>query len=199
MFAFIRGKLVTASPPSVILDVQGIGYELFVPSSHFSLLPALGSEVTLHAVLVIRDMSQTLYGFVTWRDKHLFEQLLGVTGIGPKLALSLLGHLTSQELCEALSCGDVACLTRVPGIGKRTAERLILELKDKPMASMFDEGGVLSASMPLRGKVTQDAVSALMRLGYHQSQAHKAVQQSLTESAPDIALADLVATALRHV
>ncbi len=131
MIAYIRGKLQQLTAFSVTIETQGIGYEVYIPASLFSKLPQIGSDILLHTVFIIRENSQTLYGFADIREKELFESLNSVRGVGPKLALSIIGHMPQGELSEALQQEDVRAISKIPGIGKKTAERLIVELRDK--------------------------------------------------------------------
>ncbi len=119
MFAFIKGELVYASPLNVIVETNGIGYKIFVPASVFSKLPQLGNAVFLHVSYVVRELSHTLYGFLSVQERDLFEMLMGVTGIGPKLALSLIGHMILHDLKKAITNGEIVVICKVPGIGKK--------------------------------------------------------------------------------
>ena len=131
MYAYIKGTLTQASASCATVEAAGVGYKLFVPANLFTKLPHLGSEVLLHTSFVVREQSQALYGFIASQERDLFETLMGVTGIGPKLALSLIGHLSLSDLQFAISQGNIAALSKVPGVGKKIAERLVVELRDK--------------------------------------------------------------------
>src|SRR5437868_894036 len=128
MYAFIKGLLVQSSPMSVIVETNGIGYRVFIPANVFGKLPQINHQVILHLSYVVRELSQTLYGFHSESERDLFEELMGVTGIGPKMALNVIGHLSLQDLQRAVSSHDIVSLSKVPGIGKKTAERLIIEM-----------------------------------------------------------------------
>lgn len=200
MFAYLKGTLVTTHPTYVVVDVQGIGYFLFIPCRLIGELPALGQLVHFYTSFVVRESSQVLYGFLNNQERDIFEVLLNITGIGPKLALSLIGHLTLSELQTAIANQDLPTLCRVPGVGKKTAERLVVELKDK-LTTLFS---MQMAQLAISGNVfksqhVQDAILALINLGYNQSTAQKAIKQSLKDL-PDAAdLALLITTALKNI
>jgi len=131
-----KGKLAHSSPASIIIDAGGIGYKIFIPANIFNALPQIGSEVMLQTSFVIRELSQTLYGFLSAHERDVFEALMGVTGIGPKTALAVIGHLSVHDLQRSIAGHDIATISKVPGIGKKTAERLIIEMRDK-LPAMF--------------------------------------------------------------
>ena len=189
-----------STPTSVILEVNGIGYKLFVPASVFSHLPQIGSTLTLYASFVVRELSQTLYGFFTPQERDFYEALLNVTGIGPKIALALIGHMSLQELQRAISNEDTATLCRIPGIGKKGAERLIIEMRDKVEASS-GHAGEFSAHYVAdpHSQTVNDAVSALINLGYNQSIAQKAIKKSLKDIPGALDLGALISCALKHI
>lgn len=190
MFSFIRGKLHHATPSSVTLDCNGVGYLIAIPTSIFSALPPLGKEVLLHTSFVVREQSHALYGFLTADECKLFERLLDVNGIGPKTALSLIAHLPTPKLEEAVQQNDVHALCKVPGVGKKTAQRLLIDMRDKiTLKSRF----VTSPNQKL-----QDAISALINLGYTQMAAENALQKVLQEQPENQELATLITLALKH-
>jgi holliday junction DNA helicase RuvA len=195
MFAYIKGILTQATACYATLEASGIGYKLLVPVN--LQLPQLGSEILLHTAFIVREQSQALYGFLSSQERDLFETLLGVTGIGPKLALSLIGHLSLSDLQQALNQANIVLLSKVPGIGKKIAERLVVELRDK-LPHLFP----VSISIPLTDPQAQkinDAMSALINLGYHQNSAQKAIKKVLQESSEEIELAILLTQALKHI
>jgi len=200
MFAYIKGKLVDANPLSVIVDVGGIGYKIFISARAFGQLPKHGETVFLHTAFIVREASQTLYGFLASGERELFEALLNVSGVGPKLALALIGHLTLEDLQRAINAADTYSLSKVPGVGKRTAERLIVELKDK-LPALFPRDIATSPEVTgnLGPVLIKDAVSALVNLGYTQAIAKKAIQDSLKELPEDVKLPVLITTALKNV
>ena len=169
MIARIAGKLVAKHPPQVIVDVNGIGYEIDVPMSTLYQLPATGSEVTLLTHLLVREDAHQLYGFATERERALFRQLLKISGVGARTALSVLSGMSVADVNQAVSEQDSARFTRVPGIGKKTAERLLLELKDK-----LDVAVVAVTADAVNPNT--DIVKALLALGYNDKEASFAVK-----------------------
>lgn len=200
MFAYIKGVLTQSTPVSVVIEANGIGYKLFIPASACSQLPQTGSPVTLHTAFVVRELSQTLYGFFSMQERDFFEALLGVTGIGPKIALALIGHMSLNELQRAISGGDTVTLCRIPGIGKKGAERLIIEMRDKVDASAFHHEG-LSAHYVAdpHAQAVNDAVSALINLGYNQNIAQKAIKKSLKDIPEALDVGALISLALKNI
>lgn len=176
MIGRLTGMLNEKRPPTVVVDVNGIGYEVDVPMSTFFLLPATGNMVTLHTHLVVREDAHLLFGFASDEERRVFRQLLKISGVGTRTALSLLSGLSVSELYQAVSSQDGARLTRIPGIGKKTAERLLLELRDKLAAggTTVAAGGTASA----RG----DALNALISLGYSEKEAVNALGKLAAET-----------------
>lgn len=174
MIAHLRGVLLRRHPAAIVLEVQGVGYELQVPVGTYTQLPEAGSATALHVHTHVREDAIHLYGFATTAEKQLFEKLITVNGIGPKLALAILSGLPAEALGQALRGGDVARLTAIPGVGKKTAERLVVELRDK-MAMTLE--GNAAAAMP--AGAAEDVTSALVNLGYSPAQAAKTVQRAL--------------------
>jgi Holliday junction DNA helicase RuvA len=201
MYAYIKGTLVSATPAQVILDVNGIGYILYIPHRVLEQLPALGHTMQLFSTFVVREFAHSLYGFISEHERDVFEVLMNITGIGPKLALSLIGHLPLPALQEAIMIQDIRTLCKVPGVGKKTAERLIVELKDKLAHLLhFDMADyALEARFDPKSQTLQDAVLALINLGYTQSVAQKAVKQSLKELNDEADLATLITLALKFI
>jgi len=178
MIGRLTGILLEKQPPQILLDVGGVGYEVEAPMSTFYRLPALGEKTTLHTHLVVREDAQLLYAFAEKRDCTLFRELIRLNGVGPKLALALMSGLEVDELIAAVQAQDTSALVRVPGVGKKTAERLLVELKDKFKAwESLPGAAVPLASGPAAGGVshTADAVSALIALGYKPQEASRAV------------------------
>lgn len=179
MIGRLSGILLEKQPPHILLDVQGVGYELDAPMSTFYQLPALGEKVTLHTHMVVREDAQLLYAFADKRGRELFRELIRLNGVGPKLALALMSGMEVDELVMAVQHQDVSALVRVPGVGKKTAERLLIELRDRfkvwdalPGAvSLAAPSGIANAPV----KPSADAVSALIALGYKPQEASKAV------------------------
>ena len=172
MIGRLSGTLLEKNPPQLTLDVQGVAYEVDVPMSTFYNLPGNGERVTLYTHLVVREDAHLLYGFGTPGERHAFRQLLKVNGIGAKIALSVLSGLSVTELAQAITLQESGRLTRIPGIGKKTAERLLLELKDKLGA---DIGPAASADRP--ALATSDIMHALVALGYSEREATSAIRE----------------------
>ena len=200
MYVYLKGILVASNPAQAIVDVQGIGYSLHIPCRLLGELPELGKQVQFFTAFVVREASHALYGFLSSQERDLFEVLMNVTGIGPKLALSLIGHLTFDELNAAVAAQDIPTLCRVPGVGKKTAERLIVELKDKLPQLQPIHASSYTVSMP-HSKLhnVQDAMLALINLGYNQHTAQKAIKQSLKDLPETADLALLITTALKNI
>lgn len=198
MLSYIRGKLAAHTVHYCVIDVSGVGYKLFIPSNATHMLPQLGEEIMLHCSLIIRELSHSLYGFISPMERELFEQLLAVTGVGPKLALSVIGHISYNDLLCAIAAGNTAPLCKIPGIGKKTAERLLIEMRDKlELPPSCDVQGS-SAGYPSR-QLIADALSALINLGYTQNSSQKAIQQSMESTKEPHDLATLITSALQHL
>ena len=165
MIGRLHGKLIEKTPPQVLVDVGGVGYEVDVPMSTFCNLPAEGSEITLLTHFIVREDAQLLYGFATAAERQTFRALIRISGVGPRIALAVLSGMSTQDLADAVEQGNATLLTRVPGIGKKTADRLVLELKGKLAGNAFaPAGGAASAAQA-------DILSALMALGYSEREA----------------------------
>ena len=197
MIEYIKGTLTYSSPLKTVIEVGHIGYKLQIPFNNYSKLPSLGEMVCLYLSTVIREDSHKHFGFLTVEERDLFELLLDVSGIGPKTALALLGHLEAIDLQLAISKSDVTGICKVPGIGKKTAERLIVEMRDR-----FQKGGqtlLPSASSKKEGSLSEDALSALINLGYPPPQAQKALQLVLGEEKETPDISRLITLALRKL
>jgi Holliday junction DNA helicase RuvA len=178
MIAHLRGRLLEKHPNRVIVDVQGVGYEAQVPLSTFYQVGEPGEEIALRIHTHVREDALVLYGFATLLELQLFERLIGVSGIGPKLALSVLSGIEPHELVSAIRQGNVARLTATPGVGKKTSERLVLELKDK-MGTFAPAEGAATTSAAAGDALRTDLLSALLNLGYHRPLAERAVDAAL--------------------
>lgn len=199
MFAFIRGILIAATPLYCILDANGVGYKLFTPTNILGKLPEIGKETLLYSSFIVREHSQALYGFFTVQERDLFELLLGATGVGPKMALSIIGHLSAHEFHTAIAASDCIQLCKIPGIGKKTAERLIVEMRDKIKALTPHNPAEFSIPVTSHQQAITDAMGALIHLGYTQAVAQKAIKKSV-ESIPENAdLATLITVALKNI
>lgn len=197
MYSFIHGKLRVLTPAYVVLEASGVGYKIFIPASVFGELSELGSECLLHVSFVVREMSMAFYGFTEPMDRDLFEQLQNVSGIGPKSALNLIGHLGPAALQAAIHGEEVAALCQVPGIGKKTAERLIIELRDK-LSYSPKELAVKIEKDPQKEKIS-DAMNALVNLGYNHMTAQKALKKALKEVPEESDLPSLITYALKNI
>lgn len=171
MIAHLRGKLISKHPNQAIVEAAGVGYEVNISIPTFSGLPALGADVALFIYTHVREDALALFGFLRSEDKQLFEKLLSVSGIGPKLAITILSGMPADAMVAAIKGNNLAALTRIPGIGKKTAERLVLELRDKLDA--FTAPATIAAVTP----VEEDVISALMNLGYQRSLVEKTLGQ----------------------
>jgi Holliday junction DNA helicase RuvA len=176
MIAHLRGLLLTKSPNQIIVECSGVGYEVAISVATFSALPAEGANAALHIYTNVREDQIALFGFAELTEKRLFEKLLTISGIGPKLAITVLSGISADRLVTAIRSGDHATLTRIPGIGKKTAERVVLELKDKLEALAIESSS--DATIP-HGPAADDAISALTNLGYQRPIAQKAVEAAL--------------------
>jgi Holliday junction DNA helicase RuvA len=184
MIGFLRGKLVHKAPPFLVLDVQGVGYEVEAPMTTFYDLPAINEEIKLHTHLVVREDAHILFGFSTEADRTLFRTLIKVNGVGPKLALTILSGQSAEEFHRCIHDNDTQTLVRLPGVGKKTAERLIIEMRDRLPDlgnSALTGADKTGAAMPSAGKPKQEAVSALCSLGYKPLDASKMVQNISAE------------------
>jgi len=189
MIGKISGTLLEKHPPLVLVDVGGVGYEIDVPMSTFYNLPATGEKIALHTQLIVREDAHQLYGFATHDERAAFRQLIKISGVGPKLALTILSGLSVAELSHVVAAQEVGRLTKIPGIGKKTAERLLLELRDKlPGAS----AALLAGAEPVPA-VRSDVLDALLALGYNEREAGWAVKQL----PPSLDVSDSIRQALK--
>ncbi|MEN8687064.1 MAG: Holliday junction branch migration protein RuvA [Desulfuromonadales bacterium] len=196
MIALVRGNLVYKSIDHVIIDVGGVGYRLFIPLSTFYALPETG-EASFYTHTHVREDALLLYGFLTLEEKDLFAVLIGISGIGPKLAVNILSHIPAADLKHAIAAGDVKRLSGLPGIGRKTAERLVLELKDKigPVDTPLAAAGTSPLAGQPSGDLINDVVSALVNLGYKENQVRKVLESM--ELAPDVPMEDALKGALK--
>jgi Holliday junction DNA helicase RuvA len=171
MIGRLTGKLVSKQPPLLLLDVGGVGYEVEAPMSTFYKLPPLGETVTLQTHLSIREDAHLLFGFASSQEKALFRELIKISGVGPKLALALLSGVSVEDFWSTVRAGEVARLTKVPGVGKKTAERLVIEMRDK--AGGVEVAGMPSLSPAAAGSPLQEARTALAALGYKPAEVQR--------------------------
>jgi len=198
MITFLRGKLVEALPTQVTVEVGGVGYEALIPLSSFDKLPSPGGEVHLLTHLAIREDAHVLYGFLTAAERDLFRLLIHtVSGIGPKIALNVLSGMNVTALRGAVAGGDVKALSQISGVGKKTAERIVVELKDKIGAAGAWEASSAKRGLSDADQKLNDAVLALMALGFKQVEAHETIRASQALLGPQAAVEDLVRAALK--
>lgn len=193
MIALIRGHLIVKAPQFVIVDVHGVGYKVYIPLSAFTRLPSQGEEVTVHTYTHMREDAIQLYGFLTAEERDFFTTLLTISGIGPRMGLNIMSGTSLSNLMEIVDKEDVKRLSMIPGVGKKTAARLILELKEKlvPVSPPAGEGGI-------DPKIAADALSALINLGYPRNQAQEAIHLA-GKSSRDISIEEVIREALRYL
>ena len=200
MIAQLTGTLARSESSSVILDVGGVGYQVFVPSPTLSSLPEVGGKMTLQTHLIVREDDLSLYGFSTTVDLAAFKLLLSASGVGPKVALALLSTLDVSELARALSTSDTKSITRVPGVGPKLAQRLCLELGDKMAAFAFERKVDESQSGPKtsdQNATFEDVIDALAGLGYSRADARRAAERAIAATGGDADAGALISTALQ--
>ena len=185
MIAFLRGRILDKQPNLLIVDVQGVGYHVNVPLSTFYDVGEAGAEVSLRIHTHVREDALQLYGFLTTLEQQIFERLIAISGIGPKLAVAVLSGIEPGELIAAIHRGDLARLTAIPGVGRKTAERMVLELKDRLAQLVVPAGAAMPTPDSPGERLRTDLLSALQNLGYHRPLAEKAVDATLSSaSAP---------------
>ena len=198
MITFLHGKLVEALPTQVTVEVHGVGYEVLIPLSSYDKLPSTGGEVRLLTHLAVREDAQVLYGFMTAAERELFRLLINtVSGIGPKIALNILSGMNATAFRGAVANGDFNTLSQISGVGKKTAERIVVELKDKIGAPGAWEANSARRALSPDDQRVNDAVLALIALGFKQVEAHDAVRATLNALGPKVALEDLVRASLK--
>lgn len=194
MIGRLQGILVQKQPPGLVLDVQGVGYELDAPMSTFYALPTVGQIVVLHTHLAIREDAHQLYGFATLEEKQLFRDLIRVSGVGGKLALTILSGTSVKEFVSTIQRGDASILTQLPGIGKKTAERLVLELRDR-LGKTFSNLPALPQVEGTDPEAMTDAFGALLALGYKEAEAGRMLKSS---GRPGLSSEQLIRAALQN-
>ncbi|HSH43309.1 MAG TPA: Holliday junction branch migration protein RuvA [Arenicellales bacterium] len=198
MIAFLKGVLLDKRPPTLVVDVHGVGYELDAPMTTFYDLPAPGQEVTVYTHMVVREDAQLLFAFSDASQRDVFRSLLKISGVGPRVALAILSTLSTREFFDAVSDNDVSRLTRVPGIGRKTAERLMVEMRDRVLKQVEADGQPRPAAAAATGRASsvEDAVSALIALGYKAPEASRAIRNIEVEG---LSSEDLIRQALRQL
>lgn len=198
MIGFLKGKLVEALPTQVVLDVQGVGYEALIPLSSYDKLPAPGQEVKLLTHLAVREDAHTLYGFMTAAERELFRLLIDtVSGIGPKIALNILSGISVTAFRGAVANSDVKALSQISGVGRKTAERIVVELKDKVGAAGAWEAASAQRALTPEDQKLNDAVLALVALGFKPVEAHDSLRKAQGALGPAATVEDLVRACLR--
>jgi Holliday junction DNA helicase RuvA len=197
VIARLRGRMLEKHPNRIVVDVNGVGYEVFVPLSSYYGLGDPGSDIALRIHTHVREDALALYGFATVVEQELFERLIGVSGIGPKLAMAVLSGIEPADLIRAIGRGDVARLTAIPGVGRKTSERIVLELKDR-LPPACPPVSVVADAAPQESVLREDLLSALTNLGYHRPLAEKAVGAAL-EAVPDGGFERTLKQALREL
>jgi Holliday junction DNA helicase RuvA len=176
MIAHLRGRLFSKQPQQAIVEAAGVGYDVAISVSTYTALPAEGAEVALHIHTQVREDTLALYGFLDRNDKRIFEKLITVSGVGPKLAITIQSGLPADRLVAALRAQDHATLTRIPGVGKKLAERLVVELKDK-----LEDMAAAAPAVSAAGPAAEDVLSALVNLGYQRPSAQKAIEAAVAK------------------
>ncbi|MBS99817.1 MAG: Holliday junction branch migration protein RuvA [Oceanospirillaceae bacterium] len=206
MIGRLTGEVLEKQPPQLLLDVNGVGYEVEASMNTFYKLPALGERISLHTHMVVREDAQLLYGFADARERVLFRALIKTNGVGPKLALAILSGISSEEFIHCVNREDSATLVRIPGVGKKTAERLIVEMKDKldslelPTATEFAlDAPASDAPLPVATDNRAEAESALVALGYKPVQATKAIEAAAAVQGSDAVVEELIRHALKSM
>lgn len=199
MITFLRGKLTDVLPTQIVVDVAGIGYEVLIPLSSFDKLPTRGSDITLLTHLSIREDAHVLYGFMTAAERDMFRLLINtVSGIGPKIALNILSGVNISSLRSAVATGDVKSLSQISGVGKKTAERIVVELRDKiGKSAALEPSGAMRTPASAGDERFGDAVSALVALGFKQPDAHESIRAAQAVLGPEAGVEQLVRAALK--
>ncbi|MBT3394478.1 MAG: Holliday junction branch migration protein RuvA [Waddliaceae bacterium] len=200
MIDFVKGELFELYPTHAIIDVNGIGYKIFISASDYGKMPATEADITLHTSFIIRENFQALYGFLTTQERDIFNLLLTVSGIGPKMALALISSLDAEALHTAINTNDTALIAKTPGIGKKTAERLVIDIRDK-FSSINNICTRFSTTKATpQSKDIEDAISALTNLGYNKKSVEKAINKTLSGTTNDtLPLLELITTSLKHI
>jgi holliday junction DNA helicase RuvA len=198
MITFLQGRLIEALPTQVTVDVQGVGYEVLIPLSSYDKLPSVGQEVKILTHLAVREDSHVLYGFMTTQERDMFRLLVNtVSGIGPKLALNILSGMNVTALRGAVAQADIKALSKISGVGRKTAERIVVELKDKIGPAGAWEAISAQRALPPEDQKVNDAVLALIALGFKQVEAHETVRTILPTLGEKVSVEDLVRACLK--
>ncbi len=198
MYESIKGTLKEKDPLKAIIETNGIGFRLSIPLSTYTRLPSLEAHVHLHLSHVVREDAHTLYAFIDKEERDLFETLITLSGVGPKTALAIIGHIDIGAFQRAVAAADVRILSKIPGIGKKTAERLVIEMRDK-LKGLSKKGKGAAAAISVGDTLLSDALNALIHLGYNPLEAQKAVQSALQEKKDETDLGNLITLALQKI
>ncbi len=199
MYHYLSGKLITKSPTAVVIDAGGVGYDVLIPVSTYSSLPLLGESVKLLTHFVVREDAQLMYGFATEEERKMFRMLISISGIGPKIATTALSGILVEDLKLAIKGGNVAVLTSISGIGKKTAERIVIELREKVI---LEAGKTMGSSRSLSTAVSseaEDAIQALVALGYTKNKAKEAVDKVTGNESAKMPVEQIIRSALKYV
>jgi len=194
MIGYLTGKIISKKPTQILIDVNGIGYLVNISINTFDKIAENGESISLHTYLSVKEDSLTLYGFYTLAEKELFEILIGVNGVGPKLTQGILSGISAAEFKDAIANGNISRLVAIPGVGKKTAERMMIELRDKIDKVSGSDSSLTSKPFSIK----DDAVAALIGLGYNHKTAEKATR-SLIDENPSLSLEDLIKESLRNL
>ena len=199
MYNYLSGKLIEKSPTAVVIDAGGVGYDVFIPVSTYASLPALGEFVKLLTHFVVREDAQLLYGFATDEERKMFRHLISISGIGPKIATTALSGILVEDLKVAIKEGNLAVLTSISGIGKKTAERMVIELREKMIVEVGRASNGAKGIVPIVSSEAEDAFQALIALGYSKNQAQVAVDKVVGSHSEKLSVDKLVRFALKYV
>ena len=199
MIGYLKGQLIQKKPNVLLVDVHGVGYEVFIPLTSFYELPGEGSEVSLRIHTHVREDALTLFGFHTQREKDLFLKLVSISGIGPKLAITILSGAQVEELAQAINEGNLVRLTAIPGVGRKTAERLVLELKSQITQFLLPEQVEAARGSNVPSALEEDILSALVHLGYPRASAEKALSTVLRSAECERTFEDVLRNTLRRL
>lgn len=198
MIGHLSGKLINKEPNRLVIDVNGVGYEVTIPLSTFYEIGEIGCSIQLLIHTYVREDALLLFGFKTLKEKQMFEQLTSVSGIGPKLGIGILSGMGVDELVPAIRQNNLARLTSIPGVGRKTAERIVVDLRDK-VIRIEATPAAIQGPPPVRSAQEEDVVSALVNLGYHRALAEKALQRALMQLGNDHSFEDLLRSSLQHL
>lgn len=196
MISFIKGKIIDKKPTEIVLEANSVGFSIFISVKTYEMLPQIGTEALIHTILIHREDAMSLYGFITDEERELFRQLINISGIGPKSAIGILSAIESTELKNMIIDGNANLLSKVPGIGKKTSERIVLELKDKIGKSQYQT----DVSREYAVSPRNEALNALLVLGYNRNTAEKVISEVISDSKnKELVLEDIIKVALNKL